>query len=65
MSGHNSNECGKRALLDRMAKQDVQPDGMSTPLGGGGGVAGISQHGADLAYHDLRKWLEEAAKLGG
>src|SRR6478672_7033422 len=48
-----------------MAKQDAQPDGMSTPLGGGGGVAGIGSNSAPhLAYHDLRKWLEEAQKLG-
>ena len=44
-----------------MAKQDAQPDGMSTPLGGNGGDAGIGSNTAPhLAYHDLRKWLEEA-----
>ena len=47
-----------------MAKQDAQPDGMSTPLGGGA-AAGIGSNTAPhLAYHDLRKWLEEAEKLG-
>src|SRR5437588_515425 len=54
--------------IGRMAKQDAQPDGMSTPLGGGdsdGGVAGIGSNTAPhLAYHDLRKWLEEAQQLG-
>ena len=53
----------------RVAKQDGQPDGMSTPLGvGGNGAAagngaapGIGSNTAPhLAYHDLRKWLEEA-----
>ena len=52
-----------------MAKQDDQPDGMATPLGGGGNgasrPAGIGSNTAPhLAYHDLRKWLEEAQKLG-
>src|SRR5215211_1662122 len=39
---------------------------MSAPLGGGGSVtAGIGSNTAPhLAYHDLRKWLEEAQKLG-
>ena len=50
-----------------VAKQDGQPDGMATPLGGGDGGA-IASPGAGsntaphLAYHDLRKWLEEAEK---
>jgi 4-hydroxy-3-polyprenylbenzoate decarboxylase len=49
----------------RMAKQDEQPDGMSTPLGGGTAPAGIGSNVAPhLAYDDLRKWLDEAAKLG-
>ena len=58
-----------------MAKQDDgQPDGMATQLGGGAGggngarapaPAGIGSNTAPhLAYHDLRKWLEEAEKLG-
>ena len=54
-----------------MAKQDGQPDGMSTPLGAGGNGAGAgtmpgigSNTAPHLAYHDLRKWLEEAEKLG-
>ena len=56
-----------------MAKQDGQPDGMSTPLGAGGSGAaagngaalGIGSNTAPhLAYHDLRKWLDEAEKLG-
>ena len=65
MSGHNSNDV-KRFWIERMAKQDAQPDGMSTPLGGsGGGVASTGSNTAPhLAYHDLRKWLEEAQKLG-
>src|SRR5215470_18072805 len=48
------------------ATQDAQPDGMSTPLGGSGvGGGGIGSNTAPhLAYHDLRKWLEEAQKLG-
>src|SRR4051794_5350421 len=38
---------------------------MSVPLGGGGLAAGIGSNTAPhLAYHDLRKWLEEAQKLG-
>src|SRR5437764_10510993 len=48
-----------------VAKQDGQSDGMSAPLGGGGSAAGIGSNTAPhLAYHDLRKWLEEAQKLG-
>jgi 4-hydroxy-3-polyprenylbenzoate decarboxylase len=56
-----------------VTKQDGQPDGMSTPLGtGGNGAAagngaapGIGSNTAPhLAYHDLRKWLDEAEKLG-
>ena len=54
-----------------MAKLDSQPDGMSTPLGGSpplGGQApsaGIGSNTAPhLVYHDLRKWLEEAQRLG-
>src|SRR5437899_10978617 len=69
MSGHNSNNV-KRFGIECMAKQDAQPDGMSTPLGSrgngaNGGVAGIGSNAAPhLVYHDLRKWLEEAQKLG-
>jgi 4-hydroxy-3-polyprenylbenzoate decarboxylase len=51
-----------------VAKQDdAQPDGMATQLGGGGNgaPAGIGSNTAPhLAYHDLRKWLDEAEKLG-
>ena len=54
-----------------MASQDHQPDGMSTPLGGalpsadGLAPAGIGSNTAPhLVYHDLRKWLEEAQRLG-
>jgi hypothetical protein len=59
-----------------MAKQDNQPDGMSTPLGGSPPLGGQVPVGASasatigsntaphLAYHDLRKWLEEAQRLG-
>src|SRR5499433_2602601 len=37
---------------------------MATPLGGGA-TAGIGSNTAPhLAYHDLRKWIEEAHKLG-
>jgi 4-hydroxy-3-polyprenylbenzoate decarboxylase len=69
MSDHNINDVKRfwieRIWRNKMAKQDAQPDGMSTPLGGGGGVAGIGSNTAPhLAYHDLRKWLEEAQKLG-
>ena len=46
-----------------MGKQESQPDPMSVRIGGGVAVAGsnIAPH---LAYHDLRKWIEEAHKLG-
>src|SRR5882724_9656632 len=73
MSGRNSNDVkrfwiGRIWWQSKMAKQDAQPDGMSTPLGGGdsgGGIAGVGSNTAPhLAYHDLRKWLEEAQKLG-
>ena len=47
-----------------MAKQDGQPDGMSAPLGGGGAAGSGSNTAPHLAYHDLRKWLDEAQKLG-
>src|SRR5215218_2459103 len=66
-------KCGERpriiclciqGLGGLVAKQDGQPDGMSAPLGGGG-AAGIGSNTAPhLAYHDLRKWLEEAERLG-
>jgi UbiD family decarboxylase len=50
-----------------MAKRDSHPDPMSIKIGGGVAVAptnagsNIAPH---LAYHDLRKWIEEAQKLG-
>src|SRR5438876_8040940 len=51
-----------------MAKQDSEPDAMSTALGGAaaaaakpGGRSNIAPH---LAYHDLRQWLAEAQRLG-
>jgi UbiD family decarboxylase len=49
-----------------MAKQDSQPDPMSAQIGGGTAVrTGVGSNTAPhLAYHDLRKWLEEAEKLG-
>src|SRR5262249_17201168 len=48
-----------------MAKQDEQPDGIATPLGGNAASSRIGSNTAPhLAYHDLRKWLEEAEKLG-
>src|SRR5262245_40796585 len=59
-----------------MAKEDAQPDGMATPLGGGaptdaptgaptGASLGLGSNTAPhLAYHDLRQWLDEAQKLG-
>src|SRR5262245_26394319 len=66
-----------RSWEGRVAKQDGQPDGMSTPLGtggngstaGNGATAGMtpgigSNTAPHLAYHDLRKWLNEAEKLG-
>ena len=46
-----------------MAKQNGQPDPMSTSNGGGAASAG-SNTAPFLAYHDLRQWLEEAKKLG-
>ena len=46
-----------------MAKQNGQPDPMSTPIGGGAASAG-SNTAPFLAYHDLRQWLDEAKKLG-
>jgi hypothetical protein len=50
-----------------MAKQDSQPDPMSIQIGGGVAVASTvagSNFAPHLAYHDLRKWIEEAHKLG-
>src|SRR4051794_19970694 len=51
-----------------MAKQDSQSDATAAQIGGGGGMSAPSQHGSNtaphLAYHDLRKWIEEAQKLG-
>jgi 4-hydroxy-3-polyprenylbenzoate decarboxylase len=49
-----------------VAKQDGQADGMSTGLGGDGSASPRigSNTAPHLAYHDLRKWLEEAQKLG-
>src|SRR5216117_2275105 len=51
-----------------MAKQDSQPDGMATQLGSGSGASaprGLGSNTAPhLAYHDLRKWIEEAQRLG-
>jgi len=47
-----------------MKRKDAQPDPMSTPIGGavtGRAGSNVAPH---LAYHDLRKWLEEAEKLG-
>jgi 4-hydroxy-3-polyprenylbenzoate decarboxylase len=47
-----------------MAKREAQHDPMSMPMAGAGtGRAGsnVSPH---LVYHDLRKWLDEAEKLG-
>ena len=58
-----------------MAKRDTQPEAMTTELGGADGNGGASAPGHDakapgsntaphLAYHDLRKWIEEAQRLG-
>ncbi len=49
-----------------MAKQDNQSDPMAAQIGGGApAAAGVGSNTAPhLAYHDLRKWLEEAQKLG-
>ena len=54
-------------MEERMAKLDEQPDAMGTQLGGSAPIAsgGIGSNTAPhLAYHDLRKWIEEADKLG-
>ena len=50
-----------------MAKQDSQPDPMSIQIGSGVAVTSTvagSNFAPHLAYHDLRKWIEEAQKLG-
>ena len=49
-----------------MAKQDNQSYPMAAQIGGGApAAAGVGSNSAPhLAYHDLRKWLEEAQKLG-
>src|SRR5258706_14063269 len=50
-----------------MAKQDNQPDPMSTAIGGGGAAvrtAAGSNAAPHLAYHDLRQWLDEAQRVG-
>ena len=50
-----------------MAKRDSQPDPMSMKIGRGAAVASTvagSNIAPHLAYHDLRKWIEEAQKLG-
>jgi 4-hydroxy-3-polyprenylbenzoate decarboxylase len=51
-----------------VAKQDdALPDAMAAPLGGdvtAAAPAVASNMGPHLAYHDLRRWLEEAEKLG-
>jgi len=50
-------------------ERDDQPDPMSTGTGGGASSApsGPARSGSNtapnLAYHDLRKWIEEARKL--
>ena len=53
-------------MRGRVAKQDSQSDPMAAQIGGGGtAAAGVGSNSAPhLAYHDLRKWLEEAQKLG-
>jgi UbiD family decarboxylase len=50
-----------------MAKQDNEPDPMSTALGAGGAApraASGSNTAPHLAYHDMRQWLAEAQRLG-
>lgn len=47
-----------------MAQKDVQPDLMSMPIGGTATSHARSNVAPHLAYHDLRKWIEEAEKLG-
>jgi UbiD family decarboxylase len=51
-----------------MAKQDIQPDPMSTPVGGSGATtaSALLRSNVDprLAYDDLREWIEEVRKLG-
>jgi UbiD family decarboxylase len=49
-----------------MAKNNSRPDPMSVQIGGGSAVASLaaSNRAPQLAYDDLRKWIEEARKLG-
>ncbi len=47
-----------------MVKRKAQPDPMSTPIAGVGAGRAGSNVAPHLAYHDLRKWLDEATKLG-
>src|SRR5439155_13623374 len=69
MSDHNQNIDVKRSRIEprwqsKMAKQDAQPDGMATPLGGGASAGIGSNTAPHLAYHDLRQWLDAAQQLG-
>jgi UbiD family decarboxylase len=47
-----------------MAKTAAQPDPMSMPIAGVGTERTGSNVAPHLVYHDLRKWLDEAEKLG-
>jgi UbiD family decarboxylase len=47
-----------------MTKRKAQPDPMSMPIAGAGTGRAGSNVAPHLVYHDLRKWLDEAEKLG-
>ena len=49
-----------------MAKRDSHPDPMSIKIGDGAAVASIvagSNIAPHLAYHDLRKWIEDPNQM--
>src|SRR3984893_6611316 len=67
MSNQSSGWLLSMAWEGLMAKRDSHPDPMSIKIGDGAAVASIvagSNIAPHLAYHDLRKWIEEAQKLG-
>src|SRR5262249_61914946 len=47
---------------DAMAAESSKSDGMGNAIGGAGGA--VSDLRPQVAYTDLREWIEEARKLG-